>query len=137
MFLRFQGQVPNLGTASQLGIFQLAFKLRDTFDVPDYIFNELQHHINWLNVNLKAPAILDEGKNYRAICWFTPAAKEPMGHIWPIKAILDDYGYSIDVVTTNDPGTVIYQDGWQVAAIPRRRRTTRIKRFHRTRRGFM
>ncbi len=121
MYLRFQGRVPNLGTASKLGIFQLAFELRDRFDAPDYVTRIMAEHLSWLKLNLKSPKVLDDDDNARAICWFKSAAQEPLAHIWPMKAMLEDYGYSIDVLKTRDPGRIIYEDDWQVAAKPRRR----------------
>ncbi|MEQ1696909.1 MAG: hypothetical protein ABL901_13820 [Hyphomicrobiaceae bacterium] len=120
MYLRFQGRVPNLGTASQLGIFQLAFELRDRHDAPDYVSDELAWHLTWLKGNLTSPSILDKDEHYRAICWFTDAAEEPLAHIWPMKAHLEEFGYCIDLLKTSDPGTVIFRDGWQVIAKPRR-----------------
>ena len=121
MYLRFQGQLPNLGTASKLGIFQLAFQLRDRPDLPDYAYKELQKNLAWLKINLKSPDVLDKDENSRAISWFTPSAKKPLDRIWAIKSILEDFGYHIDVIKTKDPGVIIYRDGWQVVAKPRRR----------------
>jgi hypothetical protein len=121
MYLRFQGRVPNLGTASRLGIFQLAIRLRDSDEVPDFAHKELVHHLDWLNTNLISPEILKTHGHYRAISWFKPDAKAPLQHIWPIKAVLEDHGFPIDVITTKLPGVVIYQDGWQIIAKPFRR----------------
>ena len=42
---------------------------------------------------------------------------------WPaIKAILAEFGYHIDVLTTREPGRIVYEDNWQVAAQPWRGR---------------
>jgi hypothetical protein len=121
MLVRFQGKLPNLGTASKLGIFQLAYELRDKVDTPDYVYNELQRNLMWLKVNLKSPGILDKDENYRAISWFKDGARKPLQHVWAIKAFLEEFGYPIDVVKTLNPGRVIYEDGWQVVAKPYRR----------------
>ena len=121
MYLRFQGRVPNLGTASKLGIFQLAFELRDRIDLPDYAFKELERNLSWLKANLKSPEILDYAGHHRAISWFKDCAKEPLERIWSIKAILEDFGYPIDLIKTDKPGGLIYEDGWQIVAKPRRR----------------
>ncbi len=121
MYLRFQGRVPNEGSPSNLGIFQLAFDLRDRVDTPDYAYQVLQFHLNWLKVHLTSPAILDERENIRAICWFKPEARKPLLHIWPIKAMLEEFGYPIDVLKTRHPGWILYEDGWQVVARPDRR----------------
>ncbi len=120
MYLRFQGVLPNPGTASKLGIFQLAFQLRDQHELPAYAHAELQRNLEWLKVHLDAPDILDLDEHFRAICWFKPEAHEPLARIWPIKFVLDDFGYRIDLIKASDPGCVIYEDGWQIAAKPRR-----------------
>ncbi len=120
VFLRFQGQKPNLGTASKLGIFQLAFELRENNALPQYAYDELQKNLSWLKMHLKSPEILNDDEHYRAIAWFKPEAHEPLKRIWAIKAVLEDYGYQIDMIKTREPGHVIYEDGWQVVAKPQR-----------------
>lgn len=35
-----------------------------------------------------------------------------------LKVILDLHGYHVNVLKTADPGKIIYEDGWQVVAIP-------------------
>ena len=34
--------------------------------------------------------------------------------------ILQENGYVIDILKTSDPGTIIYEDGWQVVAKPKK-----------------
>ncbi|NOU07787.1 MAG: hypothetical protein HOO99_16550 [Hyphomicrobiaceae bacterium] len=121
MYLRFQGQIPNLGTPSKLGIFQLAFELRDRPDTPDDAVQELQKNLGWLKMHLKSPKVLREEGNERAISWFKSGAKEPLKRIWSIKTILEDFGYRIEFIKTKDPGRIIYEDGWQVVAKPHKR----------------
>lgn len=122
MYLRFQGPASILGTSSKLGIFQLAFELRDGNHLPDYAYRSLNHHLLWLAANLKSPTELERDESYRAISWFKDNAEEPLRHIWSMKAILEEFGYRIDIVKTRDPGVVIYEDDWQVVAKPRRKR---------------
>lgn len=119
MYLRFQGKMPNKTSASKLGIFQLAFALRDKEELPEYAQTQLQRHLSWLKMHLKSPAILREDEHHRAVAWFHPRADEPLKRIWAIKAILEDAGYHIDLIKTDEPGDIIYEDGWQVIAKPR------------------
>ncbi len=121
MYVRFQGQVPNKGTNTMLGIFQLAFYLRDHFETPVWASSELTRHLNWLKANLKEPDVLSDDANFRAISWFKTDSKEPMQHIWAMKALLEEFGYFIDVITSMAPGIVIYEDDWQVVAKPFRK----------------
>ena len=127
MYVRFQGRVPNEGTSSKLGIFQLAIELRDRVDTPSWVHRELQLHLSWLSANLKSPDILDKDEHFRAICWFKSLASEPLQHVWAMKALLDEFGYVVDVITSRAPGIVIYEDDWQVVAKPFRKTTRNAK----------
>jgi len=117
-YIRFESQVPCSGTHSRLGIFQIAFDVRDDDDTTVHDSNEIERQLSWLRMHLKSPEELDWPENYRAICWFKDTALEPMKRIWTIKAYVEAYGYWIDVRKTRAPGQIIYEDGWQVAAKP-------------------
>ncbi|MEM7359893.1 MAG: hypothetical protein AAF431_12405 [Pseudomonadota bacterium] len=123
MYVRFQGKRQNRKSSSRLGIFQLAFELRDEGDIPKYQEEILLENIAWLKEYLKSPAVLRDEENFRAISWFHPRADEPIKKIREIKVILEEHGYHIDQVTTRDPGEVIYEDGFQIVAKPRKKTT--------------
>jgi hypothetical protein len=69
-------------------------------------------------MHLKAPKILEEPGNHRALSWFKDSAKEPLKRIRKIVAVLHEHGVPIELVKTTDPGVVIYEDGWQIVAKP-------------------
>ena len=119
MYIRFQGLRQNDVSVSKLGIFQLAFELKDEFDLPQYAEEELLANIQWLRKHLKSPEVLREEGRQRAISWFKDSATKPMTYIRSIKVLLEEYGYHIEQVQTQDPGTIIYEDGWQVVAVPK------------------
>ena len=121
MYVRFQGKQQNTTSSSKLGIFQLAFELRDDGDLLRYQEEILLKNIAWLKDHLKSPAILRESGDYRAISWFHHRAKEPIRGIREIKAILEEHGYHIDQITTRDPGEIIYEDEFQEVAKPRKK----------------
>jgi len=112
--------IPNLGTQSNLGIFQLAYDLKHLPHTCQYDDKDLRRNLIWLEMHLAAPGILRSPEHYRAICWFKDSAREPLKRIWSIKNLLDRYGYWVEVVKTTNPGRIIYQDGWQIAAKPLR-----------------
>ena len=123
MYIRFQGKRQNSTSASKLGVFQLAFELRDYGDLPKYTEKELIENIEWLKMHLKSPKILEKPEHHRAIAWFHPRANEPIKRIRAIKTTLEEYGYHIDQISTRDPGVIIYEDGFQVIAKPRKKGT--------------
>jgi hypothetical protein len=120
MYLRFEGLRRNNTSKSRLGLFQLAFELRDEGDIPTYSHDQLLTHLGWLTEHVKSPKILQKDQHHRAISWFHPRAKEPLKHVRAIKVILEEAGYYIEQVETRDPGVVIYEDDWQVVAKPRK-----------------
>lgn len=121
MYLRFQGRIKNKRANSYLGIFQIAFELRDSLRIEKHFETELVSNIEWLKKHLKSPKELNEEEHFRAISWFHPRAVEPIQRIRKIKAIREEYGYIIDTLKTKDPGVVIYEDGWQIVAKPRKK----------------
>jgi len=48
MYLRFQGRIKNKRTNSFLGIFQLAFELRDSIDLEKHYEAQLIENLAWL-----------------------------------------------------------------------------------------
>ncbi|MEL8055091.1 MAG: hypothetical protein AAGK66_02960 [Pseudomonadota bacterium] len=115
-YVRFQSQLDCKGTASKLGVFQIAYRVRDAHETSVHDANEITKHMDWLETHLNVPDLTNE--TYRAIFWFKETAHEPMKRVWAMKPYLEAYGYWIDLVTSRDPGRLIYQDGWQVAAKP-------------------
>ena len=120
MYIRFQGRKKNERADSNLGIFQMAFGLRDSEKLEKHFEKELIENIEWLKMHLKSPQELNEEEHFRAISWFHPRAKEPIKRVRRIKTILEEHGYIIDTLKTDDPGIIIYEDGWQVIAKPRK-----------------
>ncbi|MEM9168826.1 MAG: hypothetical protein AAGC56_04175 [Pseudomonadota bacterium] len=117
-YVRFQGLELNCGTSSRRGIFQLAYQLKHSEGTADYHDKELRNNLIWLETHLSAPSVLDKAEHYRAICWFKDTAHEPLKRVWAVKFLLEEYGLWVDQVTTQKPGHILFEDGWQVAAKP-------------------
>lgn len=118
-YIRFECQERREGNASRLGIFQIAFRVRDAHATALHDANEIGRHLEWLKRHLRSPEEIEREANRRAIFWFKQNAKAPIERMWAIKPYLEAYGYWIDLRTTLAPGVVVYEDKWQVAAIPR------------------
>jgi hypothetical protein len=107
---------------SPQGVFQAAFELRDHDRLTRAEEEWLEREMAWLRMHLPAPGCLREPDNDRAICWFKPDALRPIAKVRSIAALLDAKGVVVEMVTTDEPGTVIYEDRWQVVAKPHRKR---------------
>jgi hypothetical protein len=120
MYLRFTLKVLEGDSGYRRGVLVAAHELRDHGDLSVDEHRELQESLAWFNLNLNHPACLADPANRRAISWFKPEARKPISRMWALKAILERHGFVIDVHKTDDPGLVIFEDGWQVIAKPPR-----------------
>lgn len=118
MFIRFATLATDADSGHAGGVLVAAHMLRDDGDLSVQEHEELRAALAWFNDHLPVPAALTDPENRRAISWFKPAADEAIRRMWQLKTLLDLHGHHVDVLRTSDPGTVVYQDTWQVIAKP-------------------
>ena len=97
-----------------------AHTLRDEGDISAQEHEALRSALAWFNDHLPIPTVLADGEHRRAISWFKPTAVEAIRRMWTLKEFLDAHGQHVNVLRTTDPGTVLYQDDWQVIAKPQK-----------------
>lgn len=122
MYVRFVILRKDQESHQPLGVLQAAFELRDSGKLEPHEIEWLESELAWLRMHLKSPSCLREPGNHRAISWFHPRAERPIEKIRSIGALLGEHGFHVEMVKSNDPGVVIYEDGWQVVAKPYRRK---------------
>lgn len=125
MLVRFCVLTRDPESHSPQGVFQAALGLRDAGRLEVYEEEWLERDLAWLRMHLPSPDCLLDPGNERAICWFRPDARRPIEKVRGIVALLDAHGVSVRMTTTADPGTILYEDDWQVVAKPRRKRAAR------------
>jgi hypothetical protein len=123
MLVRFCTPRRDRDSHSPQGIFQAAIGLRDGGRLEPYEEEWLERELGWLRMHLPSPDCLRDEGNERAICWFKPEAKRAIEKVRGLAALLQTRGLAVEMVTTTDPGTILYEDRWQVVAKPRRKRT--------------
>lgn len=122
MYLRFVIHRQDALSGSMQGVFQAAFELRDRGELAPHEDEWLRGELAWLKMHLKDPSCLADPENRRAVCWFHPRAMRPIERVRSIVALLREHGIAVTMLKSRDPGIIIYEDGWQVVAKPRRRR---------------
>ena len=118
MLIRFSTLAHDQDSGRPGGVLVAAHTLRDEGDLSTHEHKALRTALTWFNENLPIPAVLAEPEHRRAISWFKPAATEAIRRMWQLKEFLDAHGHHVNVLRTTDPGTVLYQDDWQVIAKP-------------------
>jgi len=80
----------------------------------DKLFSDLD---DWFEREMPSPPFYSDGNTIRAITWFKGTAKSLMLALAPLRALLDKHQVEYRVVETDDPGTIVYEDDFQVGVI--------------------
>ena len=123
MYLRFKTQFINEDDKPNNGIFQAMRFMREhslTHDEDEAMLKELTE---WFDHNLTEPNwYTNEKRKYgvraKAICWFIDSATVYIQKVHELIIILEKYDLIVERVTTKHPGTIVYKDEFQIAAIP-------------------
>ena len=114
-YVRIQGKELARNTMFAKGVFSMCWHLiqQDVMDEEDAgLFKEID---SWFAENLPWPP---QCKNQEpVVCWFkTENSAEMLKMIRPALWLLERYHHPYYVVYTNDPGEIVYEDKYQVAA---------------------
>ncbi|MPY12247.1 hypothetical protein [Arthrobacter bussei] len=72
----------------------------------------------WFQENLPNPPFYADGNSVGAITWFREQADDMTDPLQPLLDILDAKSVIWEREISSDPGQIVYQDQWQVGAIP-------------------
>src|SRR5262245_48425674 len=124
MFVRFV--VPSLGRRAWglTGIIQAALDLQEADALIDHEGDWLDSILDWFDEYLPIPyrfcRTRRASNRYEAICWFKPTAGECICKAHELAALLELLGLYTIKLRTRKPGYVVYEDAYQVAAVPYR-----------------
>jgi hypothetical protein len=106
----------------RLGLFQALDDARNCDFAPSWALSQLGEIYDWFGQNLTVPSQFSrggwKGRGQPGLSWFKPAAKEHIRRMHQLKLALEACGVHVDVLTTRDPGQVIWQDQYQLVAEP-------------------
>jgi hypothetical protein len=116
--IRFVAMKTDPDSRSAQGIFQPAYRVRDDWEVPAHQREELRELLEWFDEHLPSPECLRGTRNKFALSWFKSESKECISRVWSLVQILEENGVVINKIKTGRPGHVLYEDQWQIVAIP-------------------
>jgi len=77
---------------------------------------------DWFHEHLPEPDFYADGNSVGAVTWFkTPLPTEMQTRVEQLCAILATHEVALDVVHSDSPGVVIYEDDYQIGVIPAER----------------
>ncbi|MBS1527213.1 MAG: hypothetical protein JST19_16290 [Bacteroidetes bacterium] len=122
MFIRFITEFVNESGDTQTGIFNALAFIRDHHGTQDDDCYKLKLLTGWFNTYLEKPDRLSKAKSKNpaaiSLSWFKDSAKSHIDKMRELEKILSSYGLIVDTVTTKNPGYIVYEDDYQISAIP-------------------
>ena len=127
MYLRFVSPLSCRGRRKDVdyGIYQAAFHCRDHIEKPNWLQRQLTEEVETLKTSLSVPRdsafelCHHRGFHTEPICWFKPEATAPIRQCFVVRALLEQCGVPIIVLKTRRPGKVLFEDKFQIVALPR------------------
>ena len=111
---------------SRLGLFKAIDEAVESEHAPGWAITEARSLSGWFNANLAVPKAFSAGGHrgfgQPGLSWFKPAAAEHISRMHRLKVALEQCGIHVEVLTTRDPGLIVWQDEHQIVAEPRGRK---------------
>lgn len=117
MYLRLCVLHKDPHTCQPLGVFIAAQHLQESGALTPQERLALQEVIRWFDRAMPAPPDSDR-LDKRAIYWLKSDAEGLTRRLWELAQLLRSHGLMVEMVKTTKPGYVVYEDRFQVAAVP-------------------
>ena len=118
MYVRFVITDNHPGSGKRQGLFHA---IRDLSDDGMLHGHEQELYDNiclWFNKNLEKPSSFSRSGRPKALSWFKDDALEHIQWMREISNILKSHGIHVEMIRTNRPGYIVYEDDHQVTAEP-------------------
>jgi hypothetical protein len=115
-FLRFACAERHPVSGRRTGIFAAAYQLLDGTDLDSISETALRACVSWFEEHLPVPKTVH---NEAAVFLFRSHAGQCTRRIWELVRLLCEQGIVCEMQVLRDPGTIVYQDAYQVAVVPR------------------
>ena len=122
VYVRFVCFEQVAGQRNRLGLFQAVKLARRSDNAVGWALAEIEAVNDWFSDNLDVPDRFERGgwrtPGQAALSWFKPQAETHIQQMYRLKTALEECGIHVDVLTTREPGHVLYEDDHQIAAEP-------------------
>lgn len=122
MFVRFVIQRNDQDSGRRQGLFQAMTELETAGLLRAHEQEQYDEIYEWFRKNLRKPRSFTRSTKPHAkkvaLSWFRDGAAEHIRNMRAIAAILDVHGIHVEILHTEKPGYVVYEDIFQVAAEP-------------------
>jgi hypothetical protein len=100
------------------GVFAAAHAMIDEGRIAEADRNELAEVVKWFDRILPGGCVFGSRLPARAIFWFKASHHEIVQRAWQLVNLLKRHEMPIEMIKTDRPGRVVYEDEMQIAAVP-------------------
>lgn len=104
------------------GLFQVAYRLRNSQQLSPSHAAGIECLLRWFNEHLPVPNRFSRSRRPHsvghAVCWLKDTAVTHIRIMRSLAEALGDQGLAPSMICTCRPGYIVYEDAWQVAAVP-------------------
>lgn len=122
MFMRFVIQKNDQDSGRRQGIFQAISDLENEGVLLEHEQQQYDEIYEWFRHNLKKPQSFSRSSKPHAknvaLSWYKDVAAEHIAKMYALVLVLEAHGVSVDILRTERPGYIVYEDEFQVAAEP-------------------
>lgn len=122
MFVRFVIHENHEDSGRRQGIFQAVFDLEHAGVLLQHEQQQYDEIYEWFRFNLKKPKSFSRSSKPHAknvaLSWYKDSAVEHIAKTQGLVEILRAHGVAVDLLRTDRPGYIVYEDSYQVAAEP-------------------
>lgn len=122
MYIRFVAPSRHEDSHCLTGIFYAACQLLDSCRLSADEHECCDEILDWFNRHLPFPDRFSRSKRRHAggeaVCWFRDNAARYIRKVRELAAILHQHGMSVEMLRTSRPGYIVYEDSYQIVAVP-------------------
>lgn len=123
MYLRFEVDQINQYSGKPSGIFSLAYELLENADLEIYQRKRIRMILDYFKAELPVPSKFTKKKNDAhventpGLSWLKSEATEMVNRFWELKNLLEECGYTVNIIKTSYAGKIVYEDQYQIVAV--------------------
>ncbi|MDM1020643.1 hypothetical protein [Acinetobacter thutiue] len=122
MYIRFVIHTRDEDSNKRQGLFQAMTDLEESGKLYDYEQVHYDEIYDWFRKNLKKPKSFTRSSKPHAknvaLSWFKDTADEHIVKMHEVAYLLRAHGIDVEMLSTERPGYVVYEDQFQIVAEP-------------------
>ncbi len=123
MYLRFVCSRIDEDSHCRLGVFQAAYELLASNALIESADRDAMRSVlDWYKAHLDAPDRFSRSRKINAapnaISWYRQTAHDHIQRMHQLCVVLNRYGIATEILRTDRPGVIVYEDDHQIAAVP-------------------